>query len=78
MQIHVLVTFTSSAVFHKARTPAFYLYATSCLLLNMLDIRTTMPYDLGAKIETWERLEVDGDPLLGPFALEISLRIKKF
>jgi hypothetical protein len=68
MQIHVLITLTVRCMLHKPRTTAFDLYTASSLLLNVLDIIATMANNLSTKIETWDWLKIDRNPLFGPFA----------
>lgn len=59
----------SSIVFHEARATAFYLHTASGFLLNVLDIRTALAYNLSAQVEARNRLKVYGYLLFRPFAL---------
>lgn len=70
VQIHVLLSLTACCVLDVARSSTFNLHTASCLLLNVFHIRASMADDLCAKVETRDRLKVDGNLLLGPFALE--------
>jgi len=69
MQKHILIALASGRSLHVARPTALDLDAAACLMLNMLDVSTAMAHNLGAKVETWHRLEADGNLLLGPFTL---------
>jgi hypothetical protein len=73
MKVHVFIAFFPSAVLHKARTPPFDLNAASSLLLDMLDIRASMPNNLSTKIEAWDWFKVNWDFLLWPFTLSFTL-----
>lgn len=48
MEIHVILALLICCSLEIPRTAALYLYSTTSFLLNMLDIRTAMPNDLGA------------------------------
>ena len=69
IKIHIILTLAIRRSLEIAGTAALDLYAAASLLLNMLHIRTAMANDLGAQVETWNRLKVNGDAGLGPFAL---------
>ena len=66
MQIHLLIAFPSSVMFHEATTSSFDLHSTPRLLLDMLHIAATGTYDLRTKVEARDRFEVDRDALLRP------------
>lgn len=69
VKIHILVTLTTSAMLHEARTTSLDLNTTSSFLLDVLYISSAMTNNLSTKVESWNRFEVNGNPLLGPFAL---------
>ena len=69
MEKHVLVALLVGCGFEIARATALDLYATSCLVLNVLDVGTTSAHNLRSQVETWKRFQVDWDLLLGPFPL---------
>lgn len=69
MQIHGFITFLTSRVFHESRATSLNLNATSCLLLDMLNISTSMSNYLSTKIKAWKCFKADRDLLLGPFTL---------
>lgn len=52
VQIHLLITFSASLMLHEARATALDLDTTSGLLLNVLDIRPTLSYNLSTQVET--------------------------
>lgn len=72
MKVHLLITLLASTMFHEARPTTLDLDSASSLLLNVLDIRTSMTNNLSTKVKTRDRLEVNRDLLLGPFALQKS------
>lgn len=72
MQIHVFIAFLTSTMLHKSRTTSFNLNAASRLLLNMLDVGTSVTDNLSSKVESRNRFEIDWDLFLGPFALLLS------
>lgn len=69
MKEHVLITLPSCGNLQISRTTAFDLDTAPCLLLDVFHIGTTVTDDLCAKVESGQRLELDGNLLLGPFAL---------
>lgn len=69
MEEHRIVAFALRAGFDEARATALDLDATAGLLLDVLHIRTTLTNDLGTQIEPGNRLEVDWNALVWPFAL---------
>lgn len=69
MQIERLVRFLAGAVLHKPRTTALDLNTTARLLLNVLHVGSSMTNNTGTKIEAGDGLQINGDLLLGPFAL---------
>ncbi len=69
MQIHWLFTLLAGTVFHETRTSSLDLDAASSLLLDMLDVRTTVAHNLSPQIEPWDRIKIDWNPFLGPFTL---------
>lgn len=70
MQIHGLVALSPSALFHETGIAALDLNAAACLLLDMLDVCTSMADDLGSEVEAWDRFKIDGNTLFGPFTLQ--------
>lgn len=70
MEEHILITFPVRRCFEVAGSAALDLHAAARLLLNVLDIGTTVSHNLGAQVESMDGLQGDGDLLLGPFALE--------
>lgn len=71
VQVHGLLSFTAGRILDISRALTLDLDSAASLLLDMLHVRATMAYNLGAEVEARNRLEGDGDLLLGPFALEI-------
>ena len=69
MQIHWLVAFSSGAMFNEARSATFNLDLAASLLLDMLNISTTLPDYLSTKVKSGNWFEVDRKPFFGPFAL---------
>ena len=69
MQIHRLIAFSSSAMFNEARSAALDLDLAASLLLDMLNISTTLPDYLSTKVKSGNWFEVDRKPFFGPFAL---------
>lgn len=72
MQKHVVVALTARGQLQESGSATLDLDATTSLLLNVLDVRTAVPHDLGAKVKARKGIEVDRDSLLGPFALNID------
>lgn len=68
MQVHLIITLAAVGL-EETRPTTFDLDATARLLLNMLDVGAPLTDDLSSKVETWDRLEVDWNPLFWPFAL---------
>jgi hypothetical protein len=75
VQVHRFITFTPSAVLHEARTTTLDLYTAPSLLLDMLDIRATVPDDLCSKVKARDWFEINWNPLLRPFALNMFVSI---
>jgi hypothetical protein len=73
MQIHILIALSASALFHESRATALDLDTASSLLLDVLDVRTTMANNLRTKVEARNGLEIDRDLLFGPFTLIFTL-----
>jgi hypothetical protein len=69
MQIHGFVTLLTSRMFHESGATSLDLNAASSLLLNVLDIRTSMANYLRTKVKAWKRLKVNGYLFFGPFTL---------
>jgi hypothetical protein len=69
MQEHRFVAFPASARLNESRAPAFDLNATPSLLLNVLHVGTALANNLGTQIEPGDWLEVNRNPLIGPFTL---------
>ena len=71
MKIHGLIALSVCTVLHKAGVAAFDLNTTAGFLLNMLDVSTTVTYYLCPEVETRDRLEINGNALFWPFALQV-------
>ena len=71
MEVHGFITLSICAVLHEARVAAFDLNTTASFLLDMLDISTTVTYDLCPEVEARNWLEINGNALFWPFALEV-------
>ena len=71
MEIHRFIALSVCAVLHEARVTAFDLNTTASFLLNVLDVSTTVAYHLRPKIEARYWLEIDGNALFWPFALQV-------
>lgn len=56
-------------MFNEARSATFNLDLAASLLLDMLNISTTLPDYLSTKVESGDWFEVDRKPFFGPFAL---------
>jgi hypothetical protein len=69
MQEHGLIALAAGSNLHVTRPTALDLDATARLLLDVLDVGTTMPDHLSAQIEAWQGIQANGNFLLGPFAL---------
>ena len=69
MQEHWFVAFPPRARFNETRATALDLHTTASLLLDVLDIGTTLTNDLCAQIEARYRFKINRDALLRPFAL---------
>lgn len=74
VQKHILIALAPSRSFHVPRAAAFDLDTAAGFLLDMLDIGSSMSYNLGAEIEARHRLNANRDFLLGPFALSTVRR----
>lgn len=70
MQIHCFVALLIGARLQKPRTTTLDLDTAPGLLLDMFDVCTTVTDDLSAEVKAGDRLELDRNLLLGPFALE--------
>lgn len=70
MQIHLLIALVPSVVLHEARVAALDLYTASSLLLNVLDVGSTLTNDLGSEVEAWDGFEIYGNLFFGPFSLQ--------
>lgn len=69
VQIHLLITFVSRVVLHKARASTFDLNTASSFLLDVLDIRAALANDLSTEIEARDGFEIDRNLLFWPLAL---------
>ena len=69
MKIHILIALSTGAMLHKSGATPLDLDAASSLLLDVLDICTTVANNLSAEVEARERLKINRDLLLGPFPL---------
>ena len=68
MQVHLLIALHLSAVLLESTATSLDLDSATRLLLDVLDVRSTSSNDLGAQVETRDRLEIDRDALLRPLA----------
>ena len=73
VEVHWLIAFAVGAMFHKTGISPFDLNATSCFLLDMLDVGASMTHYLCSQVEAWDGLQIDGYPFFRPFALQSSL-----
>lgn len=69
MKVHWLIALLVGAVLDESRIASLDLNPTSSLLLNMLDVSTSVANYLRSQIKTLDGLEVDWDALLRPFTL---------
>ena len=69
MQIHGLVALHLGISLGEPRAAALNLDTATCFALYVLHIGSTMSNDLGTKVETRNRLQVNGNTFLWPFAL---------
>lgn len=69
MQKHRLIALSAGRLLDESRAAAFDLNSAASLLLNMFDIGAALTYDLRPQVESGNRLEIDGNTLLGPFSL---------
>ena len=70
MEIHRFIALLVCAMLYKARIAAFDLDTAASFLLDMLDVSTTVTYHLGPEVETRNWLEINGNALFWPFALQ--------
>lgn len=68
MQVHLLIALHLSVVLFESTATSLDLDSATRLLLDVLDVRSTSSNDLGAQVETRDRLEIDRDALLRPLA----------
>ena len=68
MQIHLLITLHLGIVLLETASSALDLNSAARLLLNVLHIGSTSSDNLGAQVESGNRLEIDRDALFGPLA----------
>jgi hypothetical protein len=68
MQVHLLIALHLSVVLLESTATSLDLDSATRLLLDVLDVRSTSSNDLGAQVETRDRLEIDRDALLRPLA----------
>ena len=69
MEEHVFFAFAVRGGLDEARASPLDLNTTTRFLLNMFDIGSSMPDDLGTQVESRDRFELDRDLGFGPFAL---------
>jgi hypothetical protein len=69
VQVHGLIALRVCAVFHKTRAVTFDLYTTSCLLLDVLHVGSTVSDNLGAQVEARNWFHIDRDAFFRPFTL---------
>ena len=70
MEIHRFIALSVCAMLHKARVAAFDLDTAASFLLDMLYVSTTVTYYLCSEIEARDWLEINGNALFRPFALQ--------
>jgi hypothetical protein len=70
MQVHGLIALSIGGHLPEAGTTSFDLDFAASLLLDMLDICSALANNLSSKIETLDRLQINGNTLLGPFPLK--------
>ena len=68
MQVHLLIALHLSVVLLESTATSLDLDSATRLLLDVLDVRSTSSNNLGAQVETRDRLEIDRDALLRPLA----------
>ena len=68
VQVHLLIALHLSVVLLESTATSLDLDSATRLLLDVLDVRSTSSNDLGAQVETRDRLEIDRDALLRPLA----------
>ena len=71
MEIHRFIALSICAMFHEAGITALDLNSAPSFLLDMLDVGTTMTYHLCSKVEARDWLEINGNALFWPFALQV-------
>lgn len=71
MQEHRLITLPASAGFDESRAAALDLDTAASLLLDVLHVGATLADNLRTQVEPRNGFEIDGDTLIGPFALYI-------
>lgn len=71
MEIHRFIALSVCAVLHEARIAAFDLDTATSFLLDMLDVSTTVTYHLCPQVKARDWLEIDGNALFRPFALQV-------
>jgi hypothetical protein len=68
MQIHLLITLHLGVMLFETASSALDLNSAASLLLNVFHVRSASSHNLGAQVESRNRLEVDRDALFGPLA----------
>jgi len=68
VKIHGFVGLLAGGMLHEARTAAFDLNTAAAFLLNMLDVGSSLAYNLGTEVEARNIFHVERDTLFGPFA----------
>lgn len=68
MQIHLLIALHLGIVLLETAASALDLDSAASLLLDVFHVRPASSDDLGAQVESGNRLKVDGDALFGPLA----------
>ena len=71
MKIHRFIALFVCTMLHKARVAAFDLDTAASFLLNVLDVSTTVTHHLCSEIEARDWLEINGNALFRPFALQL-------
>lgn len=71
MEVHRLITLAVSTRLNKARAATLDLHSAAGLLLDVLHISTALPNNLSSQVETRDRLKINGNTLIWPFALHI-------
>lgn len=70
VEVHRFIGLLPCAVFHETTSTSFDLNSTTCFLLNVFDVSTSLTDYLRTKVETRNVFHVKWDALLRPFPLQ--------